>query len=99
MFQSFALVVGKQIEANLKEKQAAKADVVALNINTLQSAQRARKHLTGKVITEPINLANTYYSTQDVGPGDPMRLGEYDQRTESTRSLGKDATGVYRTTE
>jgi hypothetical protein len=96
MFQSFALVVGKQIEANLKQKQAAKArDVVAVNINTLQSAQRARKHLTGKVITEPIN-PNTYYSTQDVGhPGDPVQLGEYDQRTESTRSVGKDA-GVYR---
>lgn len=57
MFQSFALVVGKQIEANLIQKQA-----VASNINPLPSQQRARKHLTGKVITEPINLANSYNS-------------------------------------
>lgn len=62
MFQSFALVVGKQIEANLKQKQT-----VASNIDTLHSEQRARKHLTGKVITEPLHLpSNTYYSTQDV---------------------------------
>ena len=91
MFDSFALIVGKQIEANLIQKQA-----VALNINPVTSSQRARKHLTGKVITEPIGLANSYYgSTQDPGAKQEtqktIRYGEYED-TESTRSLAKDGT-------
>ena len=88
MFDSFALIVGKQIEANLIQKQA-----VALNINPVTSSQRARKHLTGKVITEPINLANscnpyTSFAKEAGKPGEPIRLGEY-EGTESTRSLAK----------